>query len=85
MASKSKTIYVCSECGYESSKWYGSCPGCGEWNTMQEDVRVPATAKNSKVSSLYLLVSFKEAQKISQTAQLSIFGTKHLPSSKKTS
>lgn len=33
---KSKTLYVCSECGYESAKWYGKCPGCGEWNTMNE-------------------------------------------------
>ena len=51
MAGKAKTVYVCSDCGYESSKWYGSCPGCGEWNTMQEDVRVAVTAKNSKSSS----------------------------------
>ncbi len=51
MAGKSKVVYVCSECGYESSKWYGSCPGCGEWNTMQEDVRVPVTSKSSKTIS----------------------------------
>ena len=39
MADKIKTIYVCSECGYESAKWFGKCPGCGEWNTMSEEVR----------------------------------------------
>lgn len=33
---KSKSVYVCSECGYESSKWYGKCPSCGEWNTLEE-------------------------------------------------
>ncbi len=33
---KAKSLYVCSECGYESAKWYGKCPGCGEWNTMNE-------------------------------------------------
>ena len=48
MAGKAKTIYVCSDCGYESSKWYGSCPGCGEWNTMEEDVRTPVTNKSAK-------------------------------------
>ena len=41
---KSKSIYVCSECGYESAKWYGKCPGCGEWNTMNEEVPVVASA-----------------------------------------
>lgn len=35
---KMKSIYVCSECGYESPKWFGKCPGCGEWNTMNEEL-----------------------------------------------
>lgn len=35
---KSKSAYICSECGYESPKWYGKCPGCGEWNTMNEEI-----------------------------------------------
>ena len=33
---QSKTMYVCSECGYDSSKWYGQCPSCRSWNTMEE-------------------------------------------------
>lgn len=33
---KTKTSYVCSECGYRSLKWLGRCPGCGAWNCMQE-------------------------------------------------
>ena len=33
-----KTIYVCSECGYESAKWLGKCPKCGQWNSFIEDV-----------------------------------------------
>lgn len=41
MATRSKTVFVCSECGYETPKWAGKCPGCGEWNTMVEDVRLP--------------------------------------------
>lgn len=41
MATKSKTVFVCGECGYEMPKWVGKCPGCGEWNTMVEDVRLP--------------------------------------------
>lgn len=39
MAGKIKSLYVCSECGYESVKWYGKCPGCGEWNTLSEEIR----------------------------------------------
>lgn len=38
MAGKTKTVYVCSECGYESPKWMGQCPVCNEWNTLQEEV-----------------------------------------------
>ena len=33
---KSNISFVCSSCGYDSSKWYGKCPECGEWNTMRE-------------------------------------------------
>lgn len=40
MASKNKTVYVCSECGYESMKWTGQCASCGEWNTMEEQVQI---------------------------------------------
>ncbi len=35
---KTKTVYVCSECGYDSPKWYGKCPSCGSWNTMAEEL-----------------------------------------------
>lgn len=47
MAGKQKTIYVCSECGYESVKWFGKCPSCGEWNTMEEQLPVIASSKGS--------------------------------------
>lgn len=33
---KTKTVYVCSECGQESVKWVGRCPSCGQWNTFKE-------------------------------------------------
>ena len=35
---KTKTIYYCKECGYESAKWMGQCPTCKAWNTMTEEV-----------------------------------------------
>ncbi|WP_044482553.1 DNA repair protein RadA [Paenibacillus antibioticophila] len=34
---KVKTKFYCTECGYETPKWYGKCPGCGSWNTMVEE------------------------------------------------
>jgi DNA repair protein RadA/Sms len=33
------SIHVCSACGHESTRWAGQCPGCGEWNTLVEEVR----------------------------------------------
>lgn len=47
MAPKSKSVYVCSECGYETAKWFGKCPNCGEWSTLQEEVRVAAYTKET--------------------------------------
>lgn len=51
MAEKIKTVYVCSECGYESAKWFGKCPGCGQWNTMSEEVR-ETYSKSRSVSAV---------------------------------
>ena len=35
---RDKTRFFCTECGHESLKWVGKCPGCSEWNTMVEEV-----------------------------------------------
>ena len=37
MAKKITTVFFCQECGYESSKWMGQCPGCKQWNTLVEE------------------------------------------------
>ncbi|HWI54845.1 MAG TPA: DNA repair protein RadA [Desulfobacteria bacterium] len=37
-AAKSKTRFVCRECGHQESKWLGRCPGCGTWNSMIEEL-----------------------------------------------
>ena len=44
MAPKAKTVYVCANCGFESPRWGGKCPSCGEWNTLIEEVRTPVKA-----------------------------------------
>ena len=37
MLKNKKTVYFCQECGYESAKWMGQCPGCKAWNTFVEE------------------------------------------------
>ena len=44
---KAKSLYICSSCGYESAKWYGCCPGCGEWNTMNEETLTQSVSSRS--------------------------------------
>ncbi len=39
---RATTVHVCSACGHETPRWAGQCPGCGEWNTLVEEVRAPA-------------------------------------------
>lgn len=51
MAPKTKSVYVCSECGYETPKWLGKCPECGEWSTLQEKIRTSQEAKSTVSSS----------------------------------
>lgn len=38
---KSRSVYSCSECGYETPKWLGRCPDCGSWNTLVEREFMP--------------------------------------------
>ena len=45
---KAKTIYVCSECGYETPRWLGKCPECGSWNTLTEQEAAPAFLKSDE-------------------------------------
>jgi DNA repair protein RadA/Sms len=42
---KRKTKFMCQECGYESPKWMGKCPGCGVWNKMVEEIEVTGSAR----------------------------------------
>src|SRR3712207_237066 len=38
---KIKSVYYCTECGYQSAKWLGRCPSCQEWGTFEEEVALP--------------------------------------------
>ena len=41
---KTKTVFVCNSCGYESAKWLGKCPACNEWNTFYEEKLAKTTS-----------------------------------------
>ena len=48
---KSKTIFFCKECGYESAKWLGQCPGCKQWDTFTEELAPPKVRRGGGVGS----------------------------------
>ena len=52
---KTKSVFFCTQCGYESSGWLGKCPGCGEWNTFVEE---PAERKNAGGNSFGFSAGF---------------------------
>ncbi len=66
MAGKSKTVYVCRECGYETPKWMGKCPSCNSWSTLEEDVRVPVSTA-AKITALPSSLSVKPLSQINVT------------------
>lgn len=47
---KKKTKFMCQNCGYESPKWMGRCPGCGEWNQMVEEVEIIGKGRKGSLS-----------------------------------
>lgn len=64
---KEKTVYVCTQCGYEAPKWQGRCPSCGEWNTFKEmTIRptksVPAWGGHSGAEAKPILLSSVSAE-----------------------
>ena len=45
---KVKSIYTCQQCGYESPRWLGKCPSCGEWNSFVEEIKDTASSAKAK-------------------------------------
>jgi len=67
---KTKTIFYCTNCGHESPKWVGRCPGCGEWNTMEEQPVVKSAGGKAK--------PWKPAAKPVPLAQVDVTPAGHL-------
>lgn len=63
--SKVKKAFFCQNCGFESVKWIGQCPSCGQWNTFVEELIQKETAKNNNDWKNY-----NEEKRISKTISL---------------
>lgn len=63
MAKGKTSVYFCQNCGYESSKWMGQCPGCKEWNTFVEEL-----VDKKSISSSGRIDSAKRAEPIPLSA-----------------
>src|ERR671932_522031 len=50
---KSRTMFVCQQCGSEQPKWTGRCPDCGEWNTFVETTTTAAPSSSSSSAPQY--------------------------------
>ncbi len=62
---KSGTVFFCQECGYESVKWMGQCPGCKQWNTFVEE-------KVSSTSNKGIKVAVRDGSKPSMLSEISL-------------
>lgn len=58
---KSKTVFLCTNCGNEFAKWAGRCPSCGQWNTLEEYAPSPAMAKSTAKA-----VSYAQPKRLSE-------------------
>ncbi len=68
---KEKTCYVCASCGYETARWLGCCPDCGEWNTFEERKAAPAAApsKTAEKAARYQTTHTQDPVPLSQVEE----------------
>lgn len=57
-----KQNYVCTECGHRTAKWMGKCSNCGSWNTIEEEVELKFTKKNSSSSTNLKVYNFNDVE-----------------------
>lgn len=65
----SKSIYVCTNCGATSGKWFGRCPSCGEWNTLIEETVTKASSQHSATSNNRKMTASKVLSEIDTDIQ----------------
>ncbi|MEZ5313413.1 MAG: DNA repair protein RadA [Thermoanaerobaculia bacterium] len=69
--SRTRTIYACQSCGYQSSGWLGRCPGCGSWSSFVEETRETGTkgaAAGAKASPVVRLDAIGEERVVRSTS-----------------
>ena len=69
MAKKEKSVYCCSECGYETANWAGKCPSCGAWNSLTE-VRFEKAAPSGGPKSRALHSRPKRINELDMTEEI---------------
>ena len=68
---KQKTVFLCNECGYESPKWYGKCPSCGAWNSMDEfkETKAPTGYKVNSDNKTFTITANEEKEVIEDAGE----------------
>ena len=64
---KASSVFVCSNCGYESAKWLGRCPGCNEWNSFYEEKLSKNTDSKKSKAKAAVPVSLNQVEKTETT------------------
>lgn len=68
---KTSTIFVCSNCGNEATKWFGKCPACNEWNTCYEEKTSKKNGNKTSQAKKYMaptLLNDVQKQNITRTS-----------------
>ena len=67
---KKKTVFFCTNCGNETAKWMGRCPGCGAYNTMEEHVEKPMAVGKTKTAAIGLNRSPQRIQDVTSDGEI---------------
>ena len=69
---KAKLVFFCKECGYETAKWMGQCPGCKEWNTFVDEPVQKKTVSDSRRRGLMVEPSRLSEVAVTETERIHI-------------
>ena len=67
---KEKTVFFCTDCGTETTKWQGRCPGCGAWNTMQEHIEKPTPVGRAKAAPVGVSRNAQRLREVSTDTEI---------------
>lgn len=70
MPVRSKTSFVCSECGFDSPRWYGKCPSCARWNTLEELLIQPEKNRPQAVSAAQFEATVSKLSAVDSNAEI---------------